>query len=115
MGAELDRLNRLWEKLHAEALQAAQRRQALGALFESAPEACLVTDEHAFVRAANPAAARLLGRNPTGKPLAVFVPLAERREFRRNVSLLATRARWACSAFAADVRRSPGGLCWVLR
>jgi PAS domain S-box-containing protein len=86
--------------------------------FEAAPEACLITDRYAVIRHANRAAATRFGRaagHLRGKPLAVFVPLAERREFRRNLTAVLLCARWRCSAFAAEVRRSPSGLCWILR
>jgi PAS domain S-box-containing protein len=86
--------------------------------FEQATKASLITDRYAMIRSANAAAAALLGRARRylpGKPLAVFVPLAERRQFRCNVAAVLVRSQWACSAFAVDVRRSPGGLCWTLR
>jgi PAS domain S-box-containing protein len=64
------------------------------ALFDGAADALLVTDPGGTVRDANAAAGRLLGlpaRAMRGKPLAVFVPMDERTEFRTRLIAL-TRA-----------------------
>ena len=64
-------------------------------LFQSAPDAYLVTDLDGTVQAANAAAGNLLGisrRFLKGKPLAMFVPQAERQGFR---SLMADVAETA--------------------
>ena len=58
-------------------------------LFELAPVAYLVTDREHRITRANRAAAALLvhtGESCVGKPLSVFVPLAERRVFRLRLS-----------------------------
>ncbi|MDB4948307.1 MAG: sensor hybrid histidine kinase, partial [Gemmatimonadetes bacterium] len=61
-------------------------------LFRLSPEARLVTDTDGVVREANDAAGRLLRSRSdalAGKPLAVFVPEEERREFRAVLRRLA--------------------------
>jgi len=105
----------LWQRVEAGINGALERRQHYLDLFEQAPEPSFFTDWHLMVRAANGAAIRFFGKDPVGKPLAVFVPLAERTLFRQNVIGLKERGQWRCSAFSVDVRRSPGGLCWTLR
>jgi len=58
------------------------------ALFDGAADALLVTDPDGVVRDANAEAGRLLGlasKSIRGKPLAVFVPVDERMEFRTRV------------------------------
>ena len=58
-------------------------------LFELAPDAYLVTDPEGVVQEANAAAARLLNmeaRQLLGKPLGVFVPVEERREYRARLA-----------------------------
>jgi two-component system sensor kinase FixL len=57
-------------------------------LFESAPDAYVITDRYTTVLEANLAAAALLGVRPpmlVGKPLAAYVALSDRRAFRRLV------------------------------
>jgi PAS domain S-box-containing protein len=59
------------------------------ALFDGAADALLVTDPEGVVRDANSAAGRLLGlaaKAIRGKPLAVFVPVDERMEFRTRLN-----------------------------
>jgi len=58
-------------------------------LFAQLPVPCLVTDGNGVIRESNRAASELLGvAEPmlSGKPLSVFVPEPERREFRRRLS-----------------------------
>ena len=58
-------------------------------LFQTAPDAYLVTDVHGIVREANMPAAELLKmptEKLTGKAFAAFIPLEERRNFRRATS-----------------------------
>ncbi|HEU0014442.1 MAG TPA: PAS domain-containing protein [Longimicrobium sp.] len=97
------------QSLLAEAWRAAERRGGLSrALFDAAVEAMVVTDAMGVVREANPAAGRLLGAPADrlrGKPLPVFVPAAERREFRGRMAALAREAAHA----RLDLRLVPRG------
>jgi PAS domain S-box-containing protein len=73
-------------------------------LFQFAPVGYLVTDVHGLVREANWQAAELLEvpqLHLLGKPLASFVDVGERRDFRRR---LAAIARGATEGFEWDVR-----------
>jgi len=83
------------EELVAARQQLENERERYRDLFQFAPDAYVVTDEHGVVREANYAAARLLNvppRNLIGKPLAVFVVPAERKSFRQEInSLLAAK------------------------
>jgi PAS domain S-box-containing protein len=114
----LENLRSLLAECDAAGERLAREQRWFSEFFEQAADASLITDRYAMIRSANAAAAALLGRARRylpGKPLAVFVPLAERRQFRRNVAAVLVRSHWTCSAFSVDVRRSPGGLCWALR
>lgn len=73
----------------AEYLNLGGRCQYFEDLFESAPGAYLVTGLTGAIRRANQATGTLLGLDPvflTHKPLAVFVPIDQRRAFRRQVN-----------------------------
>src|SRR5262245_22038985 len=64
-------------------------------LFDTSPLAYVVTDRHGTLRQVNNAAATLFDRSRsflTGKPLAVVVPLEERRRFRLLLLSLARRS-----------------------
>lgn len=66
-------------------------RQRYKELFEFAPDAYLVTDENGTIREANYTAATLLGvsqRFLIGKPLSIFVPETQRRDFRLRINQL---------------------------
>jgi len=112
----------------------ARERDRYVEFFEQAPEAYLVTDEHCTIEIANDAAGALLGVRCdllVGKPLVAFLPLDERRAFRRRVPGLRHGAqRWHGQVFA---NRSTGsrksvsvsvcpmqrvgsrpGYCWLL-
>ncbi|HEX5732906.1 MAG TPA: ATP-binding protein [Blastocatellia bacterium] len=65
-------------------------------MFELAPDAYLVTDPEGVIRAANEAAARLLGiqdRFLIGKPLANYVSDEERKSFRAKLNSILTSDR----------------------
>lgn len=124
------------EELLMSQEQIAAERHRYRELFELAPDAYLVTDAGGVVREANLAAAILLNATPahlTGKPIAVFVPDAERREFRarlRRAALSDGVREWdlrlvprdgeplevACTiAPAHDLSGVTTGLRWMVR
>jgi PAS domain S-box-containing protein len=104
-------------------------------LFEMAPDAYLITNEHGLVTEANRAAGMLLKverKFLIGKPLQVFIPPSERGRFRARVieahdedaplewRMQVTPRDGGAIVVAATVarlsdRRSPGGLRWALR
>jgi two-component system phosphate regulon sensor histidine kinase PhoR len=108
-------------------------RARLRSLFDEAPDAYLVTDEHARIVVANLPSERIFGLELSfvlGKPMAVLVAQQDRRSFRTFVAharveptepLVARVARrdgvllWA--EFKASARGGPDGqeLRWVVR
>jgi len=73
------------EQLANMALALDEERRKYQDLFDAAPDALLVTDTNGLIREANQAACGLLSlthRYLLGKPLAAFVPLADRPAFR---------------------------------
>jgi PAS domain S-box-containing protein len=105
-------------------------------LFEMAPDAYLITNEHGLVSEANCAASQLLKverRFLIGKPLQVFIPPDQRNSFRAKVveaqrvpALVQWRIRLvpragpvidvaAAVAAVVDQRNQPTGLRWSLR
>ncbi len=105
-------------------------------LFESAPDAYLVTDPDGVIREANRAAVGLLGlsrRFLRGKPLATFIPEDERQAFRlllrdiaqaletveREMNVRPRRRETIPAAVTLSVVRDPQGrptgLRWLLR
>lgn len=105
-------------------------------LFELAPDAYLITNQHGLVSEANRAAVQLLKverRFLIGKPLQVFIPPAERPGFRarvREAQQRQTPIEWrmrvmprdrspvdvaAAVASVTDQQRAPAGLRWSLR
>jgi two-component system, LuxR family, sensor kinase FixL len=79
------------EELQAARQEVEAQRERYRALFEFAPDAYLVTTPEGKILEANRAAAELLHVQPqflVGKPLAVFVPEEERREFRERLNRL---------------------------
>ncbi|MFL5384694.1 MAG: ATP-binding protein [Longimicrobiaceae bacterium] len=123
------------ESLAAAQDQLLEERQRYAELFELAPDPYLVTGPDGVVRQANAAAAALLGLSVArlqGKPLAVFVADAERRDFWLRLARLAEggRAEWelrlqprqrepvvVSCAVAAHLppRAGPARLSWLLR
>ncbi|HWK89183.1 MAG TPA: PAS domain-containing protein [Longimicrobium sp.] len=97
------------QALLADAWQAAESRGQLSrALFDAAADPMLVTDALGVVREANQAAGRLLGTPADrlcSKPLSVFIPTPERREFRARMAALAREA----GAARFDLRLVPRG------
>jgi PAS domain S-box-containing protein len=93
-----EEISHLLEELHAQnqaleevarALEAERERYA--ALFDFAPDAYLVTDEHGIIRRANRAAVRMLGvsrENLLSKPLALFVVPECKRDFYAQLTRL---------------------------
>lgn len=108
-------------------------RARLANLFDEAPDAYVVTDEHATIAVANLPSERIFGLPPSfviGKPMAVLVAQQDRRSFRTFVvrarreptePLVVRVARrdgvllWA--EFEVSAARGPGGqeLRWVVR
>lgn len=84
----LEEIQVLWEELRAQAEDLARERQRYAEFFEYAPDAYLMTDADGNIREANRAAAELFGVSQSslgGRPLTIYVPEQERREFRRNL------------------------------
>ncbi len=87
-GEELDRQN---EELVASRQSLEAERQRSSNLFESAPDAYLVTDVSGTVREANQMAYRLFSAPAEyleGKPLVAFTASEDRRSFRRHLNQL---------------------------
>ena len=123
------------ETMAAAQEQLLEERQRYAELFELAPDAWLVTGPDGVVVEANAAAAALLGLAAPrlqGKPLAVFVAGAERRDFWLRLARLAEggRAEWelrlqprlrepvvvSCAVSAhLPPRGGPARLSWLLR
>jgi PAS domain S-box-containing protein len=86
------------EELHAQSDEIAATRQALDAerrryaeLFDKAPDAYVVTDEHGAVLEANHRAGTLFNIDPlffAGKPLTSFVAAEDRGELRDLITLM---------------------------
>jgi PAS domain S-box-containing protein len=77
------------EELEHTAILLEGERQKYQQLFESAPDAYLVTDQLGAIREANQAACRLFGiplRRVLGKPFSVFIPPDHRRPFRLELA-----------------------------
>ncbi|WP_449416950.1 PAS domain S-box protein [Phormidium nigroviride] len=93
--AAVELLQQNEELIDSKTLLEAERQRYLE-LFEFAPDAYLVTDTEGIIQEANRAATVLLNipqHYLIGKPLAVFVPEAERLHFRRELNLLKGRDR----------------------
>jgi PAS domain S-box-containing protein len=103
--ASFEALSMSDEELRVQNEELAATQEALAAehqryreLFELAPDPYLVTDADGAVRDANDAAVGLLGVARDAllrRPLAVFVPAEERREFRARLLRLAQTGREA--------------------
>ena len=77
------------EQLSVTREQLEHERQRYKELFEFAPDAYLVTDENGTIREANYTAATLLCVSNgllVGKPLSIFVPETQRRDFRLRIN-----------------------------
>jgi PAS domain S-box-containing protein len=128
----IDELDVMWEELDAQSHHLASERERYAELFAFAPDAYLVTDGKGTIREANVAATDLLYRtagNLTGKPLATFVPLRQRKRFRDllgDIGTGATRRSWRSVIRRGDgeeteVELTIGRLrdgkqfCWMLR
>src|SRR5262245_1484185 len=88
--------------------EAASERQRFADLFHFAPEPYLVTDSHGAITEANRAAGELLGMRPDllrDKPLAAFLPVAARGEFRRRLNALRARGAGGAARWLAAVHR----------
>src|SRR5579864_649560 len=80
------------EELVEARMRVEAERQRYQNLFEFAPDGYLVTDAGGIIREANQAAAGLLNVGPAflvGKPLANFILIEQRREFRNRLFQLA--------------------------
>lgn len=85
---ELQRQN---EELITTRLSVESERDRYQALFEFAPDGYFITTRDGTVRKANQQAAQLLGVPPQfllGKPLAIFVPVSQRFDFRMRIESL---------------------------
>jgi PAS domain S-box-containing protein len=120
-------------ELASEALRAEQARYQ--ELFEFAPVSYLVTDSNGLILEANRAAGGLLGvpsDRLVGKPIAVFIPVQHRKQFRKTLlGLVEARreAEWELellrrdgtpdgTVFEAQLNAAPdqeGGLRWMLQ
>jgi PAS domain S-box-containing protein len=81
------------DELIASQLALEVERARLADLFDAAPDAYIVTDDHGVILEANDAAEQLFGFLRTelsGKPVAVFVARSERRAFRTWLRRAAT-------------------------
>ena len=86
--AALHEIDALWDELRGQAQELAGERQRYAEFFEYAPEAYFVTDSHGLIREANRAAAELVDVPApalAGKPLATYIPEADRRDFRARL------------------------------
>jgi PAS domain S-box-containing protein len=136
--ASLQEIEALWEELRSQSQELASERQRYSEFFEYAPDAYLITDGHGAIREANRAAAELLqiaARELQGKPLALFVPEAERQIFRSqliragsqpdgelhtwNGSLSSRSGQVAAVHFRVRAMPVPhaglAGLCWLVQ
>lgn len=80
------------EALVEAASRAEVERNRFEELFNSAPDAYVVSDQHGLIRNANSAAGHLFGMAPgwlPGKPLAIFIEEGQRSSFRANLSRIA--------------------------
>jgi PAS domain-containing protein len=132
----LEELSVLWEEVQTQGEQIVRERQRLKDLFEFLPDACLITDVVAHIREANRAAVELLGvpsDRLAGKPLALFVAVGEREEFRTRLSGLYAAGylgvqTWSSAIVPRDAAPAralltvrainpphPSDLCWLLR
>lgn len=124
----MDELRAAWQELKARVDELDAERQQYLDLFESACDAYLITDRDGVIREANGAAVDLLQRRRRslrGKPLAVLVPLQQRREFRSRLAavplegdLWRTLLRCDESVIEVEVaarRTASGELCFRLR
>ena len=81
-----------WRGLEERANRLAAERTLYAELFAAAPEAILVTDLNGVIRDINRAGAALLNlslSNLVGKPLAAYIGVAARPDFRRHIARLA--------------------------
>ena len=79
------------EQLEVANIQIQAENQRYHDLFEFAPDGYLVTDNAGIIREINYAAAKLLNASPsylTGKPIANYIELDERRAFRARLNQL---------------------------
>jgi PAS domain S-box-containing protein len=135
MTHDLEDLKAIWLDLMAHVEQLAGERQHYLDFFEQSPEAYVISEADGTIRDANPAAVDILQcrrRSLRGKPLATFVALERRAEFRTRMNAVAARASpaegcWRTIFVAAGERTEVtltarpverqgivGGLCWRL-
>jgi len=133
MTVELEELKAMWLDLRAHVDQLAGERQQYYDFFEQASEAYVVTDEYGTIADANGAAVDILQRRKRylrGKPLAVFIALDRRTDFRNHMAGIAAgqagAARHWRTVLAAGgervevgltarvIEQAGGGICWRL-
>ncbi|HYR37425.1 MAG TPA: PAS domain-containing protein [Burkholderiales bacterium] len=133
MAQELEELRIAWLGLKARVEQLAAERQQYLEFFEQAAEAYVVTASDGRIVEANGAAVDVLQcrrGHLLGKPLAVFVALDRRLEFRGRLAAIARRApaaepgwrtvlasrgeRIEVRLTARVIERPDGGICWRL-
>ena len=114
-----------------EGLAPGAERASYQELFEFAPVSYLVSDNDGMIVEANRNAGELLGLSPerlVGKPIAIFVPMEHRKQFRRTLLGLpqsTSEAEWQLDLQLRDGERitvqlnaSPargGGLRWMIQ
>jgi PAS domain S-box-containing protein len=133
MTQELEQLRIAWLGLKAQVDQLAAERQQYLEFFENAAEAYVVTAADGCIVEANGAAVDVLQRRKRylrGKPLAVFIALDRRTDFRNHMAGIAAgqagAARHWRTVLAAGgervevgltarvIQQAGGGICWHL-
>lgn len=132
----LEELNVAWEGLHGRSHRLLQERQHYADLFESAPDALVVTDAAGAIQEMN-AAARLLLRYRAlqllRKPLQLFITAESRPAFRTNLNALLlshtpkswdgelswgnepVKVQFTVGRVIGSEKSSRCPLCWVIR
>ena len=133
MAQELEELKIAWLGLRARVEQLAAERQQYLEFFENAAEAYVVTALDGCIVEANGAAVDVLQRRKKflrGKPLAVFIALDRRTEFRQRLARIVGREPGAEPSWrtvfatggervevgltARVIEQPGGGICWRL-
>lgn len=136
MAVETGEVETLWLELRSQVDLLASERQQYLAVFELASEAYVVTDAAGTIEAANGAAVDILQRRRSvllGRPLAAFVALDRRTDFRERLARLASahptaERQWSTVFEAPGLRLSVAvcarpigappearGICWRLQ
>ena len=125
----MDEVRAAWLELKARVEALAGERQHYLELFESAPEAYLITDAAGTIEDANGAAVDIFQRRRRdlkGKPLAALIALDQRHAFRTRLRALGgpeTAADWPSIVEAPGLRLAvkfsarlmAAGICWRIQ